>query len=509
MIPVRFSAAQNKAREVLARHRYSCIFGGTRSGKTFLILRAIIHRALRAANSRHAVLRFRGNAARASIALDTFPAVLQRCFPNLHAIEHRQEGYFEFHNGSQIWIGGLDNKDRVEKILGLEFATIFLNEASQIPYSSAIIAFTRLAQVVPNIAQRAFVDLNPIGKNHWTNRLFIEHRDPITLLPLRNPHDYGSARLNPLDNAHNLSKEFLESLDNLPERQRKRFFEGVFADEIECVLWSYEQIAACRCSLDDIPVSERASVVVAVDPSGAANSQDLNADEVGIIIAARNRNGCGFILDDRSLRDAPAVWGRTAVQAYHEYCADCIVAESNFGGAMVEAVIRAADPNVPVRLVTASRGKAIRAEPISVLYQRGVVRHAGRFSLLEEQMCRFSSHGYMGTDSPDHADAMIHALTYLLGGENGVGIIEFYKHANEGTISAGRRTQTASQNTDCAPVIMRAPEAAGIIFGKSGCQYVPGTDGLVDVRYEDVAALESIGFIDVKSMFEDKHDIVT
>ncbi|WP_051955434.1 phage terminase large subunit [Beijerinckia mobilis] len=427
MMSIRFSVAQNHAREVLSKHRYSCIFGGTRSGKTFLILRAIIHRALRASNSRHAVLRFRGNAARASIALDTFPVVLQRCFPNLDVVEHRQEGYFQFRNGSQIWIGGLDNQDRVEKILGLEFVTIFLNEASQIPYSSAIIAFTRLAQVVPELRQRAFVDLNPVGKNHWTNKLFIEHRDPVTMVPIRNPEDYGSARLNPIDNAHNLSKDFLDSLDNLPEKQRKRFYEGAFADEIDCALWDYEQIAACRCPIDNIPESDRVSVVVAVDPSGASNSQDMSSDEIGIIVAARGRNGKGFILADRSLRDAPSVWGRIAIQAYHEYHADCIVAESNFGGAMVEAVIRAADPNVPIRMVTASRGKVIRAEPISVLYQRGLIHHAGRFPVLEEQLCHFTTHGYVGTDSPDHADAMIHAMTYLLCSSNDTGIIEFYR----------------------------------------------------------------------------------
>src|SRR6516165_2913768 len=161
---VTFSAGQDAARRLLeGSQRYCCLAGGTRSGKTFLIVRAIIMRALMAKASRHAILRFRANAARASIALDTLPNVMRLCFPDIALKQHRQDGFFELPNASRIWVGGLDDKERVEKILGQEYATIFLNEASQIPYSSALIAFTRLAQVVDGLEQRAFVDLNPVG----------------------------------------------------------------------------------------------------------------------------------------------------------------------------------------------------------------------------------------------------------------------------------------------------------------------------------------------------------
>jgi hypothetical protein len=173
--------------------RYACLVGGTRSGKTFLILRAIVMRALRSEGSRHAVLRFHANAARASIALDSLPKVMRHCFPGTKLRERRQDGYFELENGSRIWVGGLDDKDRVEKILGLEYSTVFLNEASQVPYSSALVAFTRLAQVAPKIRQRAFVDLNPVGKTHWTNRLFGDKHDPVSLKLLKDPQSYARA----------------------------------------------------------------------------------------------------------------------------------------------------------------------------------------------------------------------------------------------------------------------------------------------------------------------------
>jgi len=425
---VSFSAGQDAARLLLeGPQRFTCLVGGTRSGKTFLIVRAIVARAIKAKHSRHAILRFHANAARASIALDTLPNVMRLCFPRIKIKEHRQDGFFEFANGARIWVGGLDDKERVEKILGLEYATVFLNEASQIPYSSALIAFTRLAQVVPRLHQCGFVDLNPVGKAHWTNLLFGEKREPVSRRPLSDPDNYKRAFLNPPDNASNLSKEFLASLANLPEKPRKRFYEGIYVDDVDAALWSYEIIDAARCALEDIPEEERAAVVVALDPSGAAGRDDLGADEIGIIVAARGQNGDCYILADRSCREAPAAWGRRAVIAYHEFKADCIVAESNFGGDMVRATIHAADPNVPVHLVTASRGKAVRAEPISVRYAQRQVHHAGRFGKLEDQLCAFSAAGYGGQGSPDHADAAIWALTHLFGHDDGTAIIEFYR----------------------------------------------------------------------------------
>ncbi|HXW72400.1 MAG TPA: phage terminase large subunit [Methylocella sp.] len=429
-----FSAAQEAARRLLeGPQRYTCLAGGTRSGKTFLIIRAIVMRALQEKDSRHAILRFRANAARASITLGTLPQVVRLCFPGLVLKEHRQDGYFALPNGSRIWIGGLDDKDRVEKILGLEFATVFLNEASQIPYSSALVAFTRLAQQTREIRQQAYVDLNPSGKSHWTNLLFGEKRDPVSKRLVQDPENYQRAFLNPCDNTENLSNDFILSLDNLPEKQRKRFYEGVYVDEIDGALWTYEIIDTNRCVAEEINEEKRSAVVVAVDPSGAAGRDDFCADEIGLIVAARGFDGHCYILEDLSCRDAPSVWGRLAVTAFHRSRADCIVAEANFGGDMVRATIHASDRNVPVRLVTASRGKAVRAEPISVRYAQGQVHHVGRFPKLEDQLCAFSSSGYMGAGSPDHADAAIWALTHLFGQSDGLGIIEFYKRQAEKT----------------------------------------------------------------------------
>jgi len=409
---------QIEANAILASPaRHIMLAGGSRSGKSFLTVRAMVIRALMAPASRHAVFRLRANAVWTSIGLDTFPKVMRLCFPEVSYKPHVQDRYFTLPGGSEIWLGGLDEKDRVEKILGMEFATLFFNEASQIPYSSYLVALTRLAQVVQRsngttLPQRCLVDLNPCGTSHWTNRLYVQHMSPDTREPIKNGHNYRFLYMNPGDNRANLSDDYIASLEALPERQRRRFFEGLFIDEIDGALWPYELLDRCRCELNDKPQLER--VVVAIDPSGTAGGEDTRADDVGIVVAGKGIDGIVYILADRTCNLPPVGWGRVAVNAYHEFQADRVVAERNFGGAMVEHVIRTTDSRVPYKEVLASRGKAVRAEPISVLYEQGLVRHVGRFAHLEEQMSNFSTAGYLGDRSPDRVDALVWAVHELM-----------------------------------------------------------------------------------------------
>jgi phage terminase large subunit-like protein len=403
--------------------RHSLLVGGARSGKTFLFIRAIVTRALRAPMSRHAVLRFRGNAVRSTIALDTLPKVMRLCFPGTPYRQHSQDGYFEFPSvGSEIWYGGLDEKERVDKILGMEFVTILYNECSQIPFASVIVADTRLAQVVLDVRgrplkQRAYYDLNPTNTGHWSNQIFHELRDPVTRVPFDEGRraDYQAMQINPDDNAANLTPEFLESLRRLPARARKRFFEGVYTPDVEGALWTYEIIDRNRVKPGDVPALDE--ITIAVDPSGAGEKQDGDIDrhnEIGIIATGRAANGHGYVLGDYSVLDSPAKWGRAAVNAYRLHDADYILGEKNYGGAMVKFVIRAADRDVPFREVTATRGKAIRAAPVSTLYENGKVHHAGYFPELEDQLIGFTDSGYTGESSPDRADALVWGLTKLM-----------------------------------------------------------------------------------------------
>ena len=436
-----FTSRQNEARELLSGpQRHTLLVGGSRSGKTTLLVNRVGLRALKAPVSRHAILRFRSNAARSSISLDTLPKVFRLCFPDIRLTEHRQDGFFELPNSSQIWVGGLDDKDRVEKILGNEYATMLFNECSQIPYSSVVTARTRLAQVVGNLKQRAYYDLNPGGKSHWTNAEFgPQHIDPVSRKPLSNPHDFARMFMNPVDNLPNLSPEYLDSLAHLPARHRARFYEGIYTDELDNAFWSLEAIDRARCVMSedgkplDVPMMRR--VVVAIDPSGAgAKNENKRNDDIGIVVGGLGFDNRVYLLADVTCNGPPEVWGRTAIAAYHKWGADRIVAEVNFGGDMVSYVIRSLDPGIAVQVLTASRGKAVRAEPVSVLYEekQDKARHAGYFPELEDQLVNFSPAGYGGERSPDRADAWVWAVTDLVLSSNAEGWITYYKELVEG-----------------------------------------------------------------------------
>lgn len=395
------------------------LFGGSRSGKTFILVRNIVLRALKAENTRHAIFRYRLNHIKASVFLDTFPKVMRLLFPDVAYDSYVQEMYVKFENGSELWFGGLDDKERTEKILGMEFITIYFNEVSQIPYESILIALTRLAQSAEQVVDgesrplklKAYYDCNPPPKNHWTYKLFIEKRQPDTKDPLREPDNYTSLQMNPVDNLDNLSPEYIKQLEALPARLRARFKEGKFADANPNALFPDEIIEKWR--VFDGKVPDLVRVAVSVDPSGSGDETNQDNDEIGIIVVGIGTDGNGYVLEDCTVKAGPATWGRVATTAFDRHMADIIVGEINYGGAMVNQTIQVARPRTPFKQVTASRGKHVRAEPFSALYEQGKVRHVGRFVELEEELSGFNTNGYVGADSPNRADALIWALAEL------------------------------------------------------------------------------------------------
>jgi predicted phage terminase large subunit-like protein len=395
--------------------------GGSRSGKTFLIVRAIVVRALAAPRSRHAILRFRFNHVKASIIHDTFPKVMDLCFPGVPYHIDRADWYAKFPIGSEIWFGGLDDKERTEKILGQEHATLFLNEVSQIPWTSRNLAVTRLAQKIEYeidgkrhpLRLKMFYDCNPPSSAHWSHRVFIAKRDPETNQALRNPADFASMLINPKDNAENLPAGYLDSLAQLSPRMRLRFLDGQFSDATQGALWAIETIEKWRTQ-SELPDMQR--IVVSVDPSGAGDDDNTDNDAIGIIVAGLGTDGNGYVLEDLTVKAGPAVWGNIATTAYDRHRADKIVAETNFGGEMVRFVVQTAKPKVPFRKLTASRGKVVRAEPIAALTDQGKIRFAGSFPELEDELCAFTTKGYTGEKSPNRADAFVWAMTELFPG---------------------------------------------------------------------------------------------
>lgn len=421
---MKLTAKQEAAQQVLAGDAtHVILYGGSRSGKTFLLVRNVIARAMKAPKSRHAILRFRFNAIKASVVMDTFPKVMALAFPGVKYNLSKTDWFAEFENGSQIWFAGLDDKERTEKILGMEFVTIYLNEASQIPQRSRDVAVTRLAQSVEQVYQggerrplkpRMYYDCNPPSKAHWTYKLFIEKRDPETREMLSHPADYAYFQINPQDNEANIASSYLETLKGMSARLQRRFLKGEFGDATPNALFLEETIDKWRHQGGALPDFVR--VVVGVDPSGADDVDNADNDEIGVIVGALGTDGNAYLLEDCTLKASPATWGKVATSAFDRHSADVIVGEENFGGAMVKATIQTARPRTNYKSVKATRGKVVRAEPFSSLYEQGKIRHAGDFHELENELLAFSTYGYTGGKSPNRADAWIWVLSELFPG---------------------------------------------------------------------------------------------
>lgn len=391
---------------------HNLAYGGSRSGKTFGFTYCIATRAIMAPKSRHLISRLHNIDVRQSVMMDTWPSMMQKAYPQVYDPRalNKSDQYYTFPNGAEVWFGGLDDKERVDKILGKEYATIYVNEASQVAYDTILTLRTRLAQNVRKSNKRtmklkAYYDLNPTGRGHWTYREFVEGLRIENDLPV----PPGSRRfivMNPEDNPH-LSQTYLDELDSLPERQRQRFRKGEYLLEVPGSLWPLDVIEASRIGA----FPDLVRIVVAIDPSG---SDGIGGDQQGIVIVGLGADGHCYVLEDASCRLSPAGWAGRAVSKYEDWQADRIVAEVNYGGAMVKhAVSVASQGKAAFTEVHASRGKVIRAEPVSALYEKGMVHHVGTFRELEDQMAMFTTTGYQGKSSPDRVDALVWAITFL------------------------------------------------------------------------------------------------
>ena len=183
------------------------LHGGTRSGKTLLFTLAILKRASKYPGSRHLMARLHLSHARTSLWMETFlPLVRGR---KIHL--NHSEPYARLANGSEIWVGGFDDKARIEKLLGHEYG----------------LGLTRLAQKIPGMRPAAYFDCNPPSPRHWAHRLFIEKVEPRSGEPLSRPELYGAMSMNPIDNVANLPSNYIKDiLDNLPDRERRRMRDG-------------------------------------------------------------------------------------------------------------------------------------------------------------------------------------------------------------------------------------------------------------------------------------------
>jgi PBSX family phage terminase large subunit len=220
---------QEQAEAVNGTARHVLAYGGSRSGKTFGFCELIAERALQAPGSRHLIARLHNIDVRQAVMLDTWPNMMKRAFPDVPYHVNKADQFVQLGEGAEVWFGGLDDKDRVDKILGKEYATFYVNESSQVAYNTILTIRTRLAQACfrrdgSRLPLKGLYDLNPTGKSHWSHREFIEKVRPENGIAIE-AGSRGFVVMNPADNPH-LPPEYHAELDSLPERQRQRFRDG-------------------------------------------------------------------------------------------------------------------------------------------------------------------------------------------------------------------------------------------------------------------------------------------
>lgn len=296
--------------------------------------------------------------------------------------------------GKILWphgaVGHVFGGDTYEKLRGPQFDLVWIDELAKFKYPEELWMQVMMTLRLGN-APKCIITTTPKA----VPLLHQLTKDPSVHTT------YGST----FDNKANLSPLFLNKIETLYKDTK------MYAQEIEGKLLEIEAGGLFRHFYYKAPVmTDLVRIVIGVDPaSGGSN-------ETGIIVAARDYNGIGYILADLSINAQACEWAKVVVSAYHQYQADRVVAEENQGGDMVEHVIKAYDRTLSYKGVRARRGKYLRAEPIAAFYEQGRIFHAKYFGVLEQQMRSFTPEY---KKSPDRLDALVWALTELFVNERG------------------------------------------------------------------------------------------
>jgi hypothetical protein len=383
--------------------RYKIVYGGRGSGKSWGVARALLMRGARKPLRILCAREFQNSLA------DSVHRLLADQVEALHlsGIYHVGKSAITGANGSEFRFAGL--RHNISKIKSFEgFDIVWVEEGQTVSKNS----FDVLIPTIRRPGSEIWVTMNPDLEEDDAWQRFI-------VWPLR-----GSIvqQINWSDNPC-FPAELRAEKDHLKERDLDAYenvWQGRCRSHVQNALWKKDIFGPNR---EPPPETEQqrealmktlSRVVVAIDPSGCSGESDQRSDEVGIVVAGVGHDGIARILEDATGRYGPNDWANKALALYDRWKGDKIVAETNFGGAMVESTIRTARRHAPVKMVNASRGKVQRAEPVAALYAQGKVRHVGHFAELERQYCLFSTGGYMGPRSPDHADAAIWGLTELM-----------------------------------------------------------------------------------------------
>ena len=376
--------------------RYYLITGGRGSGKSWTLALFLLNLTYQKG---HVILFTRYTLVSAFISI--IPEFLDKIeiMGKVNDFEVTQSEIINKLTGSKILFRGIKtssgvNTANLKSIAGL--STWVIDEAEELTDPDVFDKVDLSIRAKEN-SNRVILVMNPAYKSHWIYNQFVKKK--------RNDTTYIHTTY--LDNKINLSDSFIQAAEKTKKENPARYehlFLGTWLDDADGMLWNRQIIAKTRIS--EAPNLSR--IIVAIDPAVTAN---MNSDETGLIVVGKDSEGFGYVLEDLSGKYSPNHWAKIANDAAMRWNADCIVAEKNQGGDMVEAVLKSQGTNFRIKLVTATKGKYVRAEPVYSLYEQGQIYHVGNFPILESQMVTFDPDK---GKSPDRVDALVWGLTELM-----------------------------------------------------------------------------------------------
>ena len=376
--------------------RYYLITGGRGSGKSWTLALFLLNLTYQKG---HVILFTRYTLVSAFISI--IPEFLDKIeiMGKVNDFEVTQSEIINKLTGSKILFRGIKtssgvNTANLKSIAGL--STWIIDEAEELTDPDVFDKVDLSIRAKDNF-NRVILVMNPAYKSHWIYNDFVKKK--------RSDTTYIHTTY--LDNKINLSDSFIQAAEKTKRENPARYehlFLGTWLDDADGMLWNRAIIAKTRIS--EAPNLSR--IIVAIDPAVTAN---MNSDETGIIVVGKDSEGFGYVLEDLSGKYSPNHWAKVSNDAAFRWNADCIVAEKNQGGDMVEAVLKSQGTNYRIKLVTATKGKYVRAEPVYSLYEQGQIYHVGRFPILESQMVTFDPDK---GKSPDRVDALVWGLTELM-----------------------------------------------------------------------------------------------
>jgi phage terminase large subunit-like protein len=418
-----------------SKYKFLLCYGGSGGGKSFYWLDVIVDRAIRAPGSRHAIFRLTRSSCEKTLFDKTLHEVLDRAWPGLkeQCEISLSNMTVTLPNGSKLFFDGLD-ENRMTKVLGDEFNTIWVNECNEdgLSYSQVSTLLSRLRARTETIdgkvlANKMFFDCNPRFYSDWEYKAFIQKINPEDGDALHNADQWVAFKMNAEANQANLHPDYIDSLKAGGAASRRRYVQGEWSDANNNALFTEKMFVDYRIPralnittpeevrqllLDQHDVSlER--VTIAVDP---AKSNNPKSDLTGITVQGLGSDGHAYVLADHSDRLSPNQVCELIQREFLAWNASRVVIESNAAGSWLESTMRGVWPNAPLKFIAATAqtgGKSDRAEPVAAQYERGVVHHVGTHKELEAQMCDWGSPASR-RKSPDRMDAVVWGITELM-----------------------------------------------------------------------------------------------